>query len=384
MKRKIMVITGRRAEYGLMRETLKEIVKNPKLDLNLVVTGNHLIKELGDTLKQIEEDGFEISNVVDSYPKDDEGASMAFSLGDLICKLTYIVKKDKPDIIVVLTDLGHALAGAIVGSHMNIPVAHVHGGDISGTIDESIRHATTKFSHIHFPATKKSAERIRQLGEEDWRIHTVGAPGLDEILNKRLLSKKELFDKYNLGENRPLFLIIQHPVTTESNIAGNQMNITMDAVSEFSSQKVILYPNADAGSKQIIDVIKKYSDNEDIKIFKNLERNIYLSILKNADVLIGNSSSGIIEAPSFKTGVVNIGNRQFGRERASNVIDVDFNRSQIISAIDKILNDKKFIKKLKECNSPYGDGQAGKRISKILAEIKIDYGLIQKKFCDIK
>jgi len=378
-----MVITSRRAEYGLIRSTLKEILEHPELELDLVVTGEHLMDKHGKTINQIKNDGFMINNIIKAYPRRDDGYSMAYALGECICELVKVVKKDKPDIILVLTDLGPALAGAIVGSHMNIPVAHIHGGDVSGTIDESIRHATTKFSHIHFAASKKSADRIKQLGEEEWRIFTVGAPGLDEILHEKLLPKKYLFKKFNLDEKKPLILVVQHPVTTEADKAGEQMRITLDALTEIDSQILILYPNSDSGSGDMIKIIERYSKKTNIHVFKNLERKIYLSFLKYSDVMVGNSSSGIIEAPSFKTPVVNIGSRQQGRERAENVIDVDHDKKEILSAVKKALYDDDFKEKIKRCKNPYGNGHAGEKIVEILSKIEINEKLLNKKFCDI-
>jgi UDP-N-acetylglucosamine 2-epimerase (non-hydrolysing)/GDP/UDP-N,N'-diacetylbacillosamine 2-epimerase (hydrolysing) len=378
--RKILVITGRRAEYGLMRSAMKAIKNHKNLELCLVVTGNHLLNEYGNTIDQIKKDGFKINHIIKSYSTNKSGWEMAFNLGNCICDLVNIFKKEKPDIILVLTDLGHALAGAIVGSHMNIPVAHIHGGDISGTIDESIRHATTKFAHIHFPATEKSAKRIFQMGEGKWRIYNVGAPGLDEILREKLMTRSEIIKKFNLKENEPFILLVQHSVTTEVKEASKQIQNTLDAIIELNYQTIMLYPNADAGSYDMLKVIEKYKNEPCLKVYKNLERKTFLSLLKHTNVLVGNSSSGIIEAPSFKTITINIGTRQQGRERTCNVIDVDYDKKEIISAIKKSLFEKDLIKKVKKCKNPYGEGKASKKIVKILNEIKIDKKLLQKNF----
>ncbi|MFC2163244.1 UDP-N-acetylglucosamine 2-epimerase [Candidatus Altiarchaeota archaeon] len=376
--RKVMVITGRRAEFGLIKSTLKAIREHESLELCLVVTGNHLIPEFGGTIKQIKEEGFEINAKVNAYPKEDSGVSMAKAIGECILGLVDVVEKEKPDVMLVLTDLGHALAGSIVGAHMNIPLAHVHGGDVSGTIDESLRHAITKFAHIHFPATEKSAERIRKMGEEEWRIHVTGAPGLDEILHQELYSKHEVCGKFGLDPGKPMLLMVQHPVTTEVEQAESQIKETMSAVADTGYQTVVIYPNADAGARQMIKVIERYANEQGIQIHKNLDRKTYLSLMKHADAMVGNTSSGIIEAPSFRTPVVNIGTRQNGRERAGNVIDVGHDRAEILEGIEKAMS-KEFRTKMAGIKSPYGDGKTGSKIADILTDIDINKRLMQKK-----
>jgi len=300
-------------------------------------------------------------------------------VGKCVLELAPILEKIKPDILLVLTDLGHTLAGAIAGAYMNIPVAHLHGGDVSGSVDESVRHAITKLSHIHFPATKKSAERIIKMGEEPWRVYTVGAPGLDSILSKKLLSQREIAKKYKLNLSKPILLVIQHPVTTEVEDAALQMKETMEAIKELGYQTIIIYPNADAGGRRMIKVIERYKKYPFIKIFKSIPRKDYLSLMKITNVMVGNSSSGIIESPSFHLPVINVGARQIWRERADNVIDVDYNKNQIKKAIKKALFEEKFKEKVKKCKNPYGGGKSGIRIANILSKIKINKKLLQKK-----
>ena len=378
MKRKIVYITGTRADYGLMFSVLNAIKNHPKLDLILIVTGMHLMSEFGKTIKEIEKDNFELYQIKEIYEKDDK-ASMAGFVGRCINKFVDAFNCIHPDIILLLGDRGEMLAGAVAGAYMNIPVAHIHGGDVSGTVDEPVRHAITKLSHIHFPATKKSAERIIKTGEEKWRVHVVGAPGLDTILNEKVIESKEIARKYDLNLSKPIVLMVQHPVTTESDDAVKQVRETLNAIVELKHQTILIYPNADAGGRRMIKAIKKYEKYDFIKTFKSLPHKEYLSLMKIANVMVGNSSSGIVEAPSFHLPVVNIGTRQQGRERAGNVIDVDYNRNEIIKGIRKALHDKKFKEKVKKCKSPYGDGKAGERIVKILSEIKIDKKLLQKR-----
>lgn len=376
--RKIVYITGTRADYGLMLPVLNAIKNHPKLDLTLIVTGMHLMPEFGKTIKEIEKNDFELYKIKETYEKDDK-VSMARFVGKCVNRLVDTFSYIHPDIILLLGDRAEMLAGAVAGTYMNIPVAHIHGGDISGNVDEPVRHAITKFAHIHFPATKKSAERIIRMGEEKWRVHVVGAPGLDTVLNENLIKPREIAKKYNLDLSKPIVLMIQHPVTTESDEVVKQIRETLNAVVELKHQTVLIYPNADAGGRRMIKVIKKYEKYPFIKTFKSLPHKEYLSLMKIASVMVGNSSSGIVEAPSFHLPVVNIGTRQQGRERAGNVIDVGYSKNEIIKAIRKTLYDRKFKEKVKKCKSPYGDGKASKRIVKVLSEIKIDKKLLQKR-----
>ena len=377
MKRKILYITGTRADYGLMKSVLREIENHPKLELELIATGMHLMPEFGMTINEIKKDGFKIHEIAATYEQDNK-QSMANFVGKFIQLLTDKVKKIKPDIILLLGDRAEMLAGAIVGTYLTIPVAHIHGGDISSTVDEIVRHAITKLAHIHFPATEKSAERIIKMGEESWRVHVVGAPGLDLIVNEKLLSKEEICKNLSLDPKKPIFLVIQHPVTMEIEQAEKQMRETMEAITHLKQQTVVVYPNADAGGRKMVEVIKEYEKYPFIKLFKNIPHKEYLSLMKYAAVMIGNSSSGIVEAPSFKLPVVNIGTRQEGRERANNIIDADYDKEEIKKAIKKALSPE-FKEKVKKCKNPYGDGKTGERVANILDKIKIDNRLLQKK-----
>jgi UDP-N-acetylglucosamine 2-epimerase (non-hydrolysing)/GDP/UDP-N,N'-diacetylbacillosamine 2-epimerase (hydrolysing) len=374
--RKIAVVTGTRAEYGLSKTIFEAIRDHPRLTLDVIVTGMHLMEEHGSSAGLIQEDGFEITHSTNVVQKGDTGYDMSVALGANIIDIAFALKKIRPDIFLTLTDLGHTLAGAIAASHANIPVAHVHGGDISGSIDESIRHATTKFSHIHFPASPLSAERIRRMGEEPWRIFMVGAPGVDEIRKCRLIEKDVLCKRYGLGPGEEFFLLVQHPVTTEEN-AREQIHETISAVKKLGRRTIIIYPNADAGGRAIIEEYEALKNNDMFSMYKTVPRIDYLSLLKYTRCLIGNSSSGIIEAPYFQTPVVNIGNRQRNRERAGNVIDVSHNKNDIVTAAERALSNK-FIASLKDIQSPYGEGYAGDQIASVLAEIKINQKLLNK------
>jgi len=377
--RKVCVVTGTRAEYGILYPAMKAIQSHPGLDLSVLVTGMHLMPEFGYTVKEIEADGFVIDAKVPMYLSADTNAAIVTGLGLGIIGIAQALEQIEPDIIVVLGDRAEPLTAAIAGAYMNIPVAHIHGGDRSGGIDESIRHAITKFAHIHFPATPESGERLIRMGEEPWRIHVVGPLGIYAMGEADFTPRNELCKKLGLNPTKLLILVVQHPVTTQAKNAPEQMRATMEALVELGEQAVIVYPNADAGGRAMIEVIKEYENCPFIKTFKSLPRKEYVSLMKLASVMVGNSSSGIIEAPSLGLPVVNIGIRQEGRERGKNVIDVGHNKQEIVKGIEKALADKEFLAKVKKCESPYGDGKAAPRVAEILGKIEVTPQLLQKK-----
>jgi UDP-hydrolysing UDP-N-acetyl-D-glucosamine 2-epimerase len=304
---------------------------------------------------------------------------MAKSIGECITRIADSLEKIRPDILLVLGDRSEMLAGAIATTYLGIPIAHIHGGDISGNVDEPVRHAITKLAHIHFPATKESADRIIKMGEESWRVHIVGAPGLDLALNTKLPKPKKLAKKYGLDLSKPIILAVQHPVVTEAEKAAGQIRETLKAIVELGYKTLLIYPNADAGGRRMIEVIKEYERFPFIETFKSIAHEEYLGLMRLASAMVGNSSSGIIEAPSFGLPVVNIGTRQHGRQRAENIIDVDYDGEEIKKAIQKALFDKEFREKARSCKNVYGDGKAGIRIANILGELQINRKLLDKR-----
>ncbi|MDD5618348.1 MAG: UDP-N-acetylglucosamine 2-epimerase [Candidatus Omnitrophica bacterium] len=379
MKRKICVITGSRADYGIFVPVMRAIQKSKSLKLYIIATCMHLMKEFGYTAREIEKDGFDICEKVNILCNKDSGQAMAFSIGKAVSSLSRSFERIKPDIVVVLGDRGEMLAAAIAANYMNIPVAHIHGGEISGHVDGVIRHAITKLSHIHFAATQRAKEIILKLGEQRWRVFNVGAPALDCILSEPLPSKEYLFDKFELDIKKPLALFIQHPVSTGMGSSIKVLRNTLNIIKSLGLQTIVFYPNADAGGRMMIKIINKFKKHHFIKIFKSIPHKNYLGLLKSASVLIGNSSSGIIEAPSFKLPVVNIGERQIGRQRSINVIDVSCAKNAIKNAIIKALYDNKFRKKVKLCKNPYGNGKASKRITEVISSIKLNENLLKKQ-----
>ncbi len=378
MKRKILYISGSRADYGLMRSVLRSIHHHPSLSLDIIVTGMHLMEEFGNTIDEIKNDGFRY-HIVDVQYKNDVKESMATFIGQFLQELVPVINHLHPDIILVLGDRGEMLAGAIAGVYLSTAVAHIHGGEVTSTVDDYARHAITKLSHIHFPATQESADRIIKMGEDPTKVFVVGAPGVDQIINEILKEKASALEKFNIVPSKPLLLVIQHPVTLEVNEAPAQIRETLDAITELQLQTIIVYPNADAGGRAMIEIIKNYESLPYIQTFKNISHADFLELLKITSLLIGNSSSGIIEAPSFGVPVVNIGSRQSGRQRGQNILDVEPVKNDIIEAIKKSLYDEDFRVKVKECENPYGDGKSGEKIVKILNDISIDKMLLQKR-----
>ena len=382
-KRKIAIATGTRAEYGILKPLLEKIkAEKNTLELKLIVTGMHLLKRYGLTVNEIKMDGFKIDKEVMMYKGDEEKPGYyGEALGRGIKNFTEVFSQIQPHILVIMGDRLEALAATLAAVTLKIPIAHIHGGDKteSGHIDESIRHSITRFAHIHFAPTRKSKERLIKMGEESWRIHNVGALNLDSVLSPPKIEKENLFKKIKLDPNQKLILCLFNPVHLEAEKMGRQMHEIVEALRELQQQVVIVYPNNDAGSKNIITEIKKVKKLPFVKVFPNLPHTEYINLLRCADVLIGNSSSGIIEAPSLKLPVVNIGSRNIGREYAENVIFVEPERNEITKAIKKTLYDKKFLNEVKKCKNPWGNGKTSERIIKILKKVRLDKKLLQKK-----
>lgn len=382
MTRNVVVVTGTRAEYGLLKSSMGAIRASDELSLDIVATGMHLSPQHGYTVTEIEADGFEVSSRVHMQLEGDSGLTMAKSLGLGIQGLAETFQELDPDLVLVLGDRDEAFGGAVAAAHMNIPVAHVHGGDAmtGAIIDDSLRHALTKFAHLHFPASETSAERIRKLGEEPWRITTVGAPGIDAIRNGEYTQPADFYETYELDPEKPLLLVVQHPVTTQPSAAGEQMRETLDALSAFDEAEVVLiYPNADAGGKQMIEAIEEHDSTDEFHTFRNAPRRDFLGSMNVATAMVGNSSSGIIEAPSFGLPVVDVGPRQEGRERAANTLTVPHETDGIREGIERCLSDDTFRKQARECENPYDYGGAAERIVARLSEVALDEKLLRKR-----
>jgi len=384
MKRRVCVVTGTRAEYGLLKPVMSAIRQHLSLQLQILATGMHLSPRHGNTVKDLIRDGFKPDLRVPMDPKGDSGAAMADSVARGLNGINRAFKKLRPELVVVLGDRTEILAASIAAVYQGCALAHIHGGDLScAGIDESVRHAVTKLAHIHFAATARSASRILQMGEKKSAIHTVGAPGLDTILNVPLLSRKSLMTELKVDSLEPPIVLVQHPVTTQVNASGPQISETLKSLADLPNPIIVLYPNSDAGGREIIRRINRWkTGRSNVRAFSSLPHRSYLSALSHAGVLVGNSSSGIIESASFGLPVVNIGIRQKGRERSTNVIDARHKASDIRKALKTALLNKNFRIRAKRATNPYGDGKAGIRIARILASVRIDQSLLQKQFVD--
>lgn len=390
-RRKIAVFTGNRAEYGLQYPILKAIDAHPELEYFLLVSGAHLQEDFGYTLKEIEKDGFKVYAEVKIEMEEDSLFSTAQAIGSGIMSLSRILDKIRPDFLVVYADRFEGFSAVITATQMNIPTAHIEGGDITegGALDDSVRHAMTKLSHLHFTTNEQAAERVRLLGEEHWRIHNVGFPAIDLIVAGHFATPDELQETYGLTPDKPVILFTQHSVTTEFEKAAEQVRPSLEAMrilAKEGCQVIVTYPNNDAGGRRIIKEIEKLRQEklDTLRIYQSLGRYNYHGVLNicgraGRGVCAGNSSSGIKETPALGCPVVNIGSRQDGRLRADNVIDVGYNRDEIISAVRKALNDEGFRRQCRNSKNPYGAGNAGEQIAHVLATIDINMDLLQKR-----
>jgi GDP/UDP-N,N'-diacetylbacillosamine 2-epimerase (hydrolysing) len=375
---KITVVTGTRADYGIYYPILERLESTTDFQVNLLVTGMHLSPQYGRTVQEIKKDGFDILGQVDMLLQGDTDANMSKGIGIGILGMTQLLEQSRPDLLIVLGDRGEMLAASIAAAHLNIPIAHFHGGEVSGSIDESVRHSISKFSHIHFPATEKSAERLRKMGEDEWRVFPVGAPRIETIQNAPLEGWAEVKAKYELNAEDDFILLVFHPVTTEIEGIEEQVKDVLEGLEETGRSVVCIMPNSDAGTEHIHRIYKKYQNHQKFDFVTNFHHLDYLTVLKQCSALVGNSSSGIIEAASFSKPVLNIGSRQNGRERSGNVIDVQPNYNAIKQGLEKVLSDE-FHTAVSSIKNAYGDGTTSLKVVEILRKIEVNETLLQKK-----
>jgi len=374
MKRKILSLTGSRSDYGIMTPVFSKIKQSPNLSFDLVVTGMHHQANHSIDIKEIVAQRFGRLYYLNPHTL----LSMSSMSGYLLKKLDFLINKIQPDIILIQGDRFEMLALAIAASYHNIAIVHMSGGDFSGSIDDSIRNAISCFAHIHLTTCSLSSQRLLNRSEQKNRIIQVGEPGLDVIANMTRIPKRELFLKYQLNHQEPLILLTFHPVTTESNNSKQYMLNILSGIDELKIPTLITYPNSDLGYKGIIEAIDSFKKYSYIKIVPTLGSTDYLNFLSYSSVLVGNTSSGIIEAPSFKTPFVNIGTRQINRLRANNVIDVGYSSSEIVAAVKKALYDQDFRLEVSKCVNPYGDGTTSTKVVNILEKLQITPNLFSK------
>lgn len=365
--RRIAYLTGTRADFGLMHATLSAIHAQPDMQLSLYATGMHLDPTLGNTIAEVEQSGLPFPKRIAVDQGAPSGALTATNIGQIIIALVASFSSDRPDIVLLLGDRGEMLAAAIAAIQLNIPVAHIHGGERSGTVDEPVRHAISKLAHLHLVATGGSRERLVRMGEREALIEVVGAPGLDGIIDKSGLDAAEIFGRHGLDASRPVALFLYHPVLQESEQAAAGAIAALDALVDAGLQTLALKPNSDAGSANIIDVLERFASSGKVVLLTHLPRNDYLSAMRHAAILVGNSSSGIIEAASFGTPVLNVGSRQNLRERNTNIIDVPTDPLSIAGGIARALRRGRL-----PATNVYGDGAAATRIVAALRQLDLE------------
>lgn len=391
-KRTIAIFTGNRAEYGLQYPILRAVDRHPDLDYQLIISGAHLDVNFGRTLDEIRNDGFRIHAEVNIQMDANSLFSTAQAIGSSIIEISKVLTKIKPDMMVVYADRFEGLAAVIASSQLNIPTAHIEGGDITegGALDDSVRHAMTKLSHLHFTTNQQATNRILSMGEESWRVHTVGFPAIDLIAKGQYAHSQEIVDRLSLDLDRPVVLFTQHSVTTEFDQSTSQLKPSLFALEEAANdgiQVILTYPNNDAGGRQIIECLEAFSARNipNTQVHRSLGRHLYhgvLSLAKNPKTRIacaGNSSSGLKETPAFGCPTVNIGSRQEGRLRGMNVIDARYDSREIGAAIRRCLYDDDFRHRCHTAENPYWLGEAGPKIAKVLADVALDQKIIRKK-----
>lgn len=376
--KKIMFITGSRGEWGYIRPILRLIEKRDDVEYILVVTNMHLLPAYGSSYKEIENDGlkihYKIHMSLDGYSHTTQSKSLGIFLGSL----PDIIENEQPDWILLAGDRGEQLMGAIAGAYTYTPVAHIQAGELSGNIDGMTRHAIGKLVHLHFAANEDAAKRLIKLGEEPFRVHNVGAPQIDEMVSSQYSSLEDIEERLCVNLKYGYILGVMHPVTEEADKAEVQAELFIKALNKFSIPKIIILPNNDAGSKGVKQAIKEFREGE-YYMYANLKREDYLGLLKNSSCIVGNSSSGLLEAPTFKVPAVNIGRRQNMRFRGINVIDVSFEIDRIVEAVEKAMGQEFHEYLQKECVNPYGDGHSAERILEIMLNMKKNQQLLVKK-----
>lgn len=374
--KKVICITGTRAEWGVLKNLLKRMRADDAFDLSLIVTGMHVSRTQGYTLDEVRKSGIPIAGVVDAHV---EEVSMAESLGLETVGIARILQIEKPDLVLVIADRDEGLAGAMAAAHFFIPVAHISGGDITtgAIIDERIRHAITRFADIHFAESDQSAKNLIAMGENPELVFAVGNPGV-ETLQVSEERKVVIAAKFNLDRSKPILIAGQHPVTGEAAHAGAQMQETLEALKELTLQTILIYPNSDTGSVDMIKAIKKYEQEPYLRIVRNIPREEFIALLSIASAMVGNSSGALFEGPSFALPAVNIGTRQEGRERAQNIIDALNEKAAIVKALKRALSPE-FKQTLVGMQNPYQKEDAVWQIISILKTLDLSPELLKKK-----
>ena len=381
MKRRIAVVTTSRADYSHLVWPLRELSQRPGVDLRIIAMAAHLSPEFGASLREIEADGFQVHEKVECLLSSDTDVGMARTIGIATQSLAEALDRQRPDILLLIADRYELLAPAVTALALRIPIAHIEGGEISaGAIDDAVRNAITKLAHVHFTPTAAARARVLAMGEESWRVHRVGAPSLDHLRKTSIPSRAEVFHETGLAVDAETILVAWHPVTLKADTL-EETEALFQAVAELLPrfQVVFSFPNADAGSRSIIRRAEEaMAAGNRGRVIVNLPPEKWFALLGNARFMLGNSSSGIMEAPAFRLPVVNVGIRQEGRERARNIIDVPAEKEAILAGVRQAL-DPRWRESLTGMENPYGDGRAAERIADVLESVPLGETLLFKR-----
>jgi GDP/UDP-N,N'-diacetylbacillosamine 2-epimerase (hydrolysing) len=378
-KKKVVAVTGCRSEYDIIYPVLKELDQNPEFDLSIVVTGAHLSEYFGYTFNEIRQDGFKISGKIHSLINSDSFIGKAKGSGILLSDLSEILYNVDPDYVMVAGDREESVISGIACTYLQIPLIHIAGGDRTypgkkiNDVDEPIRHATSKLASIHFTMAEDHAARLIRMGEEEWRVFNSGNPALDRFNEAGTGNKSDTLKHFNF-DNKPIILMIQHVLSGEKESGYKQIKTTLDALVGIDANFVINYPNSDYGSQNIISLLESENikNNPNIRVQKNIPRNIFMNLVSNADLLIGNSSMAFCEGAFLHLPAINIGQRQMQRLNGGNVVFVNHNVKEIHDEINNIINNKDYSNKLKSCKQIYGDGNSAKRIVNFLKNLTLE------------
>lgn len=378
MTRKIAAVTTSRADFTALYWLLHDLASHPGVDLRIIALGPHLSPEFGSTVQEIEKAGFRVAARIECLLSSDTDVGMAKTIGLAMLSLADCLGEMRPDLLLVIADRYEMLAPAAAALALRIPIAHIEGGEVSeGAIDDAVRNALTKMSHVHFTSTELARARLIAMGEEEWRVHRTGAPSLDHLRRSGLLQRAELEQRLAIDLTRPTAIVTYHP-TTIARDTIREADAVFDALQEVPEQLLFCYPNADAGSRALIGRIESFLRGRGGRVFVNLEPIIYWSLLRQVEFLLGNSSSGIIEAASFALPAVNVGIRQQGRERGPNVLDAG---PDALSILDRVqtARGQEFRQSLQGMANPYGDGCASQRIAAVLTSLPLGEELLMKR-----
>ncbi len=375
---KVLIITGSRGEWGYIRPILRLMDKDEGFDYDLCVTNMHLLPANGLSVREIEKDGFLVRYKLPMSYEGGTHITQIKSLGSFLMSLGDVLASESYDMILLSGDRGEQLMGAIAGAYCYIPTAHIQAGEISGNIDGAARHAIGKLVHLHFAANEDAYERLVKLGEEENRVHLTGAPQIDEMVSEETLSYVETCQHFAVDPDKGFILVVQHPVTEDYEIVERDTQILFNALSDVDIQKICISPNNDAGADLVKNAISN-SRSLDMSIFDNLPRGKYLSLLRHTKVLVGNSSSGLLEAPTYSTPAINLGRRQHGRYRGINVIDCEYNKLDILEAIKEALKPEFKRLLLEKKDFPYGKGNSSKKILDVFRSVRLDQDFLVKR-----